>query len=151
MDRLSKRVFLIFKSLIYDFKSMGIYFFIPIVVMLLCVANTFNKVFYYKANLEIQYLRDLFGIVPIVSVSFWVISLFYDIVESDCKETVLSLPYNDYAFGIGRVARIIVIYLGFFYLFLFWGSLNLGTSLNIVSLNIVLFSSFIFTFHSISF
>lgn len=131
MDRLSKRNFLIFKGLFYDFKAMGVYFFIPIVVMLLCIANTFNKVFYYNANLEIEYLRELFGVVPVISVSFWVISLFNAIVEPDCKETILSLPYNDYIFGVGRVVRIIVIYLGIFYFSLFWGSLNLGTSLEI--------------------
>lgn len=104
-----------FNEIVTDIGNMGIIFFVPIFIMALGAIYTllFNS-YYGEAN---EMIQRGFGVFSIPFVILWNFYLFNDLLASDSKEILLSLPYRDHEYGIVRVIKFTGIYIALFYIF----------------------------------
>lgn len=104
----------------FDLRSIGRLVYIPIFFNILAVLLSLVRYgdFTYDANFLEQVMREikmLFGVINFPFISVWIFALYQDVVESDGKEGILSLPYRNLYFGTFRVIRVILIYSFIFY------------------------------------
>ncbi|HZK37266.1 MAG TPA: hypothetical protein VFC98_00095 [Clostridia bacterium] len=107
-----------------DIKNIGIYFYIPIGVMVLNAIYCFLIRGRYGVPIEI--IRENYGVFSVICISFWVPYLFEDLLNSDGREMLLSMPYRNAEYGLIRVLKYTVLYIGIFYLFLALIILTMG-------------------------
>lgn len=102
-------------SFMLDIKAMGGIFAAPIIIML--VGSLYVWMVYrgYPADSLMVHIRGSFGIFSFPFICMWIFGLFQDIVESDGKESLLSLPYRAPIFGIVRVLRMTALYIALFF------------------------------------
>lgn len=103
-------------SVMIDIKNMGVFFYIPIVIMIFC--GLYIIFVEYEFNDAIVLIRKDFGIFPIMGISVWIFYIFEDLLDSNGKEMLLSIPYDDNNFGIFRVIKMTIVYILCFYFFL---------------------------------
>ncbi len=102
---------------IYDIKSLGIMFVVPIAIYIIIFIYLYFSYFKFNLNIDISVFKKAIGIIPIICVSFWIISLFGEFVDSQIKESLLSLPYNEFKFGVLKVIKISILYIVIYYIF----------------------------------
>lgn len=97
---------------------MGGIFITPLIVMV--VSSVYVWLVYrgYPTDSMMVQIRGAFGVFSLPFISVWIIGLFQDIVESDGKESLLSLPYRAPFFGIIRVIRMTLLYIVLFFIVL---------------------------------
>jgi hypothetical protein len=149
MDKSAKSVRNQYTMLLYELKSLGIMFIIPIIMYIIIYAFLYFSYFKHDLFIEIETFKKIVGVIPVIGVSFWIITLFGDFVDSQSKECLLSLPYNNFNFGILKVLKINGIYLLIFYIFIAACSysIKLNITFNFVItplLEIIFFCSFSF-------
>lgn len=106
-------------SIITDVRTIGGIFYLPIALMITSVIYILNRYSGYEDPNILQIIRSYFGVFSIPFISVWIFNLYQDILETDGKECLLSLPYKDIQFGLFRVLRITILYIiVFFILFL---------------------------------
>ncbi len=100
-----------------DIKNMGIFFYVPVMIMALCgIYIIFTK---YQFGEPTIMLRKGFGIFPIMGISVWVFYIFEDLLDSEGRELLLSMPYNHVYYGVFRILKLTLVYVIMFYIFLF--------------------------------
>jgi hypothetical protein len=104
-------------SILIDIKNMGIFFCVPVIIMALC--GTYIVFAKYEFSEPIIMLRKGFGIFPIIGISIWIYYIFEDLLDSNGKELLLSMPYNDIDYGLFRIIKLTLVYVIMFYVFLF--------------------------------
>ena len=112
------------KEALVDIKSMGAFFYIPIGIMAV------NAVYCYltrgRYGVPIEIVRESYGIFPIICISFWISCLFEDLLNSEGREMLLSMPYKNLEYGLKRVIRYTLLYIIIFYIFFALAVLMIG-------------------------
>jgi len=103
-------------SLKFDIKNIGPLFYLPIVTGLLASGYCLLRNYGYDNVEVIKNIRIGLNIFCVPFVFIWIIGLFQDLLDSEGKETLLSLPYNNLSYGILRVCRMFGLYLIYFYI-----------------------------------
>lgn len=126
-------------SFLLDIKSMGGIFAVPIITMIAGALYVWIVYRGYPVDTLMGHIRGSFGIFSLPFICMWIFGLLQDIVESDGKETLLSLPYRSKIFGIARVLRMTLFYMViFFVIFLGLVGIMLRGNFTLQALDIVL-------------
>ena len=70
-----------------------------------------------RYGIAIGIVRENYGVFPVICISFWISCLFEDLLNSEGKEILLSMPYKNMEYGLIRVIRYTVLYIIVFYIF----------------------------------
>lgn len=94
----------------FDIKSMGIVFYIPIIISIV----TFIYCIYLARsestfNTTIALPLIEFLIIPLVSI--WIVYIFYDYYENDGIELLLTYPLSNFEHGFIRIITFIILYI----------------------------------------
>lgn len=96
----------------FDIKSMGIVFYIPIIVSIL---TFFYFIYLSKSDTKFDTALALpvieFIIVPLVCI--WILYIFYDYYENDGIELLLTYPLSNFEHGFIRIITFIILYIIF--------------------------------------
>ncbi|MFC4766352.1 hypothetical protein [Effusibacillus consociatus] len=107
-------------SLITDIRAMEWQFWLPVIASIILAIYTYTILGACGSHLSLTDIKLSLGIGAIPLVAFWVIGLYQDLVEADGREVLLSLPYNQFQFGLLRLLRMAVLYV-----FVIWGLLGI--------------------------
>jgi len=101
---------MMFPPLWLDLRAMGWNFSFPLVAHLGMVLYLYFGQGGRVGMLTAETILKTVGLWSPLLITFWIVALYQDWVESDGKETLLALPYKNWVFGIGRVLRTTALY-----------------------------------------
>lgn len=89
--------------------------YVPIVAYIMILLVIILSYLGFVELMSYEEIKQVMGLLCMPAISFWIVSLYLNIVDRDIKEVILSLPYKRLQFGLRRVARVFIVYTGIFY------------------------------------